>query len=667
MKFSHIFCLAVIITLIAGGIVSAQENSGAREQTSPGNIVIPHTVPEVNAANSTGAADDRAGLVPVIRSADSSLPSEDASSNLITGRYLYLKLSQRINNGTTPAVVSRVPGKFELFYFDGQNVNTTTKGMGNLSWDGPETVLDILSKVYSPAAFSENASHVGVFYVGAGTHGIYTMEWNGAWSGLEPRFSNEVYSTPGAVSRKQGNVELVYLNASDYLIHRTRTDGNWSAGEVIANPTAIRYGASIISAASDSFDIYANAASNHHVWTRHWSETGGWEDWKDTGIASYSFVSASVRNYDDGTTRFNRIDLVTNATTVSDGFHWTVSYDGGSSWKSEPYTNDGNLYLGTNDAIPAIYSTHYNRVETFGGYDTYIYDLIWRAPTLSQIGIFSNGNWYLDSNGNGVYNVGVDKTCGFGTTGWTPVTGDWDGNGVSDIGVYRAGAWYLDLNGDGVFGEGDMNFAFGTTGWTPVIGDFNRDGKDEVAIYRWGSWYIDYTGDGKWGTGDENFGFGDVNWTPIAGQWKYDSDSSLSSKDKIGVYKEGAWYLDMDGKGKWSEGDMNFAFGAPGWTPVLGDWTGDGTTKVGVYKDGGWYLDMDGDGTWDAGDKVYTFGSAGYEPVVGDWTADGKTEIGVSNGGSWYLDSNGDGTFNAGDKSYGFGAAGWTPVTGGWI
>ena len=48
--------------------------------------------------------------------------------------------------------------------------------------------------------------------------------------------------------------------------------------------------------------------------------------------------------------------------------------------------------------------------------------------------------------------------------------------------------------------------------------------------------------------------------------------------------------------------DKVYSFGALGWTPVVGDWNPTVTgTKIGVYKDGVWYLDWNGNGAWDQG------------------------------------------------------------------
>ena len=103
------------------------------------------------------------------------------------------------------------------------------------------------------------------------------------------------------------------------------------------------------------------------------------------------------------------------------------------------------------------------------------------------------------------------------------------------------------------------------------------------------------------------------------------------------------------------------------WTPIVGDWNPSiPGTKVGVYKDGVWYLDTNGDGAFNSGDSVYSFGLPGWSPVVGDWDADGKTEIGVYKDGVWYLDSSGDGAYGPGDRVNSFGLFGWTLVVGKW-
>ena len=95
-----------------------------------------------------------------------------------------------------------------------------------------------------------------------------------------------------------------------------------------------------------------------------------------------------------------------------------------------------------------------------------------------------------------------------------------------------------------------------------------------------------------------------------------------NSTSKIGVSNGAGWYLDYDGDGIFTYGtDKAYGFGASGWTPVVGNWSGTGTNKIGVYKDGSWYLDYDGDGIFTYGtDKAYGFGASGWTPIIGKWS-----------------------------------------------
>ena len=142
-----------------------------------------------------------------------------------------------------------------------------------------------------------------------------------------------------------------------------------------------------------------------------------------------------------------------------------------------------------------------------------------------------------------------------------------------------------------------------------------------------------------------------------------------ANPDKIGVTNAQQWYLDSNGNGVFDSGvDKTYTFGAPGWTPIVGDWNATGFSYISVTNGQQWYLDWNGDGAWTGADKAYSFGAPGWTPKTGDWTSTGFTYIGVTNGQQWYLDWNGNGAFNNGvDKTYNFGAPGWTPLAGKWI
>ena len=55
----------------------------------------------------------------------------------------------------------------------------------------------------------------------------------------------------------------------------------------------------------------------------------------------------------------------------------------------------------------------------------------------------------MDVDGNGVIGA-ADRSFYHGAAGDIPVVGDWDGDGHPSAGIFRNGMWVLDYNGDGV-------------------------------------------------------------------------------------------------------------------------------------------------------------------------------------------------------------------------
>src|SRR5205807_1821573 len=73
-----------------------------------------------------------------------------------------------------------------------------------------------------------------------------------------------------------------------------------------------------------------------------------------------------------------------------------------------------------------------------------------------------------------------------------------------------------------------------------------------------------------------------------------------------------------------------FAYGAPGWSPVAGDWGGTGRLGIGMFDPATatWYLRNEASpGFADAG--VFRYGAPGWVPVVGDWGGTGHSGVGV--------------------------------------
>jgi lysophospholipase L1-like esterase len=250
------------------------------------------------------------------------------------------------------------------------------------------------------------------------------------------------------------------------------------------------------------------------------------------------------------------------------------------------------------------------------------------------IGTFRKGAWYLDSNGNDQWDSDSDTTISAGSFGLAtdkPVLGDWAGSGFTQIGVFRNGAWYLDYNGNGKWDSGvDKAYSVGSFGLSddiPITGDWNGDGKTNIGVFRKGAWYLDYNGNGKWDPGVDkaypvgSFGLSDD--IPITGDWNGDG------KTNIGVFRKGAWYLDFNGNGKWDKNvDTTISaglFGLPDDVPITGDWNGDGKTNIGVFRKGAWYLDYSGNEQWDKDlDIIISSGSfrtpnVSDIPIIGLW------------------------------------------------
>ena len=313
------------------------------------------------------------------------------------------------------------------------------------------------------------------------------------------------------------------------------------------------------------------------------------------------------------------------------------------------------------------------------------------STTPARVGVFdaSQGIWYLDNQGNGNFSSPSDDSFTFGTPGATDtaIVGDWNGAGAGEVGVYRVDTvltvkdpltglpthplvFSLDFNGNNAWDNGpggsggDQSFVFGVEGDTVVIGDWNGDGKDEIGVVRPGSdgvlvWSLDIHGS----TGDHAdyvvYHFGDNGDTPLVGDWNGAGKTEIGTVRTVGGSL--VWSLDYNGNGTWDSlpGDRAYTFGQTGDVPLVGDWTGTGTTKIGTYRQDpngmglDFSLDMNGSGVFvSPKDEFDNFGLKGDTGIVGDWMGNGRTDIGsyrTNNAAAdviFSLDNDGDGVFD---------------------
>jgi hypothetical protein len=204
----------------------------------------------------------------------------------------------------------------------------------------------------------------------------------------------------------------------------------------------------------------------------------------------------------------------------------------------------------------------------------------WDGDGVDTIGLFdpTTSTFYL-RNSNDAGFAGVTFAYGPANSGWIAIAGDWNGDGADTVGLYdpKASIFYLrDTNTTGI---ADTTFAYGpahndsygrSTTWTPIAGDWNGDGRDTIALYdpTQSVFYLRNSNDS--GFADVTFSYGPANsgWTPIAGDWNGDGLST------VGLYAADSSVFYLVNANESGYADVTFAYGpaGAGWTPVVGDW-----------------------------------------------------------------------------------------------
>ena len=257
------------------------------------------------------------------------------------------------------------------------------------------------------------------------------------------------------------------------------------------------------------------------------------------------------------------------------------------------------------------------------------------------------GEWTIANSGDNPINTFV-----FGIDGATPLTGDFNGDGVDEVAVFIDGHWFIDLNGNGVWDSGDLWAKLGDFGDLPVTGDWDGDGKADIGIFG-----VAWSGDPR--AIDIDAGLPDV-LNQTVGSFKNIPPAQPRDTFDVRVMKKSA-----QGQTRADVIDHVFQYGSENDIPITGDFNGDGITNIGLYRRGTWYLDIDGDGRWSETDTyIENFGSALDLPVVGDFNGDGIDQLGIYNAGTWRLDSDGNRRLDDTDEVRHLGGIADKPVVG---
>jgi hypothetical protein len=264
------------------------------------------------------------------------------------------------------------------------------------------------------------------------------------------------------------------------------------------------------------------------------------------------------------------------------------------------------------------------------------------------------------SSGDGTFR-GVTFPCpngwNFGNppaSSFTPISGDFDGDGRTDF-LMIGGQYLYEFmsNGDGTFAGSTIQISTGwnfsnppTSGFTPISGDFNGDGKTDFVMMG-GAYLYEFLSNGN-GSFSYNtieisngWNFGNPpssNFMPIIGDFNGDAKSDW-------VMLAGQYLYEFQSRG---DGTFNYItlsmggwdFGNPGganFIPFGGDFNADGKADFVMIGGNGPYIYefvSNGDGTFSYNTigmpNSWNFGApptTNYWAIAGDLNGDGKSDF----------------------------------------
>lgn len=226
----------------------------------------------------------------------------------------------------------------------------------------------------------------------------------------------------------------------------------------------------------------------------------------------------------------------------------------------------------------------------------------YNSPGVSAPAVFrpSIGTWYTSSNPATNYGA---KQWGLATD--VPVQGDYDRDGLTDVAVFRPSDnnWYILRSLTGTL----LQVTLGVAGDKAVPGDYDGDGKTDLAVWRPsnGLWTIISSG-GNNGSLVNQLLFGQQNDLPVPAD--YDGDA----KADLAVYRpsNGLWYIF---RSSLTTGQVIVVpWGISGDVPQPADFDGDKKADQAVFRpsENTWYLHRS-----TSGDATVTFGLTGDQPV----------------------------------------------------
>jgi len=265
-----------------------QERRPAPGVESPGWSSIDHPGPPLG-GNVTACATgvDRIHLLAV--GADNRMHVQ--SSTEVGGWTDWVELDGdgRFELGATPGVVSRMPGRLEVFCrgLDGKVWLNVLPGPVSEDWTGWFPIEHAGPVAGNVAACTASADHIQLFAVGT-DEAVITQHWLddrgwSDWSRIDARAFLDI-ATPVAVSRQLGRFE-VFCRGTDRHVWSTAApdrfgrDG-WSSWRRLAGLDPLGGNVAACAVGADHLQLYVVGA-DQRMYAQRWLDAEGWSGWYD--------------------------------------------------------------------------------------------------------------------------------------------------------------------------------------------------------------------------------------------------------------------------------------------------------------------------------------------------------------------------------------------------
>jgi glucose/arabinose dehydrogenase len=242
------------------------------------------------------------------------------------------------------------------------------------------------------------------------------------------------------------------------------------------------------------------------------------------------------------------------------------------------------------------------------------------TPKPDKVGLFdpSRSRFHLKSANSSRAST---RTVNFGRRngGWTPLAGDWDGDGETTIGFYDPDASMFRLKNVLAGRNSDILLRVDPPSGDvlALVGDWDGDGDETVGLYdrTTGQFHL------KNGLTGEDFdvvtSIGPLpgRLLPLAGDWDGDG------LDTVGLYDPARSIFYLENGREDRRPDIEFQFGRAGSLPIAGDWDGNGRDGIGVYEPRAATFRLRNALSAGAPDVSFLFGPrrGGWLPLAGNW------------------------------------------------